>query len=95
MVLKAENDRLVVLDVPKKAVPVGTVAGLQLAAALKSAEPGLASQVASCACVAVGPRHTPASSAAAVLVRASAVLDSRLRTIAAKADVEKGKRNGP
>ena len=37
------------LDVSKKAVPVGTVAGLQLAAVLKSPEPGLASQVASCA----------------------------------------------
>ena len=50
MVLGAENDRLVVLDVPKEAVPVGTVvAGLQLAAVLKSPEPGLASQVASCA----------------------------------------------
>ena len=36
-------------DVPKKAVPVGTVAGVQLAPVLKSPEPGLASQVASCA----------------------------------------------
>src|ERR1700729_4190788 len=41
--------RLVVADVLKNAVPVGTVAGFQLLEVLKSAEPGLASQVASCA----------------------------------------------
>jgi hypothetical protein len=28
VVVAAENDRLVTLEVPKKAVPVGTVAGL-------------------------------------------------------------------
>src|SRR5258708_32827327 len=33
----------------KNAVPVGTVAGVQLAAVLKFPEPGLTSQVASCA----------------------------------------------
>ena len=40
---------LVTFEKPKKAVPVGTVAGFQLAAALNEVEPGLASQVASCA----------------------------------------------
>ncbi len=39
----------VVFDGPKNAVPVGTVAGVQLAAVLKFPEPGLTSQVASCA----------------------------------------------
>jgi hypothetical protein len=38
------------LDVPNDAVPVGTVAGVQLAGALKLPELGAASQVASCAC---------------------------------------------
>ena len=41
--------RLVVAEVSKNAVPVGTVPGLQLAAVLKSPEPGAFSQVASCA----------------------------------------------
>ena len=51
-----ENDRLGVLEVPKEAVPVGTAAGFQLAAALKSKVPATgpatvasSSQVASCA----------------------------------------------
>jgi len=46
------------LDVSKKAVPIGTVAVLQLALLLKLPSVGLASQVASCA------RATPGSSAA-------------------------------
>ena len=54
VVAGAENDRLVVVDVPKKAVPVGTAAGVQLAAVLKSPLPGAASQVASCARAAWG-----------------------------------------
>ena len=37
------------VDALKVAVPVGTVAGVQLALVLKSPEPGLASQVAFCA----------------------------------------------
>lgn len=41
--------RFVVVDGPKLAVPVGTVPVDQLAAVLRSLEPGLASQVASCA----------------------------------------------
>jgi hypothetical protein len=48
-VVVAENDRLVMLDILKKAVPVGTAAAFQLAAVLKSPEPGVESQVASCA----------------------------------------------
>ena len=39
----------VMLDAPKDAVPIGTVAGVQLAAVLKSPVPGVGSQVASCA----------------------------------------------
>ncbi len=56
MVVLVENDRLGVLEVPKKAVPVGTAAGFQLAPALKSKVPATgpatvasSSQVASCA----------------------------------------------
>ena len=49
MLVSAEKDRAVVLERPKLAVAVGTVAGFQLAAVLKSPEPGLASQVAFCA----------------------------------------------
>ena len=45
----AEIDSAVVVEVSKNAVPVGTVPGLQLAAVLKSPEPGAFSQVASCA----------------------------------------------
>ena len=59
VVTLAENDRLVMLDAPKNAVsPVdGTMAGVQLAAVLKSPEPGLASHVTSAA---------PAGGAAAI-----------------------------
>src|ERR1044071_9362442 len=49
VVVAAEYVTAVVLDVPKKAVPIGTAAGVQLAAVLKSAEPGFSNQVASCA----------------------------------------------
>jgi hypothetical protein len=45
----AENARDWVVDALKVAMPSGTAAGVQLAAVLKSAEPGLASQVASAA----------------------------------------------
>jgi hypothetical protein len=46
-VVGAENDRLVVFDAPKNAVPVGTAGGVQLPAVLKFPEPGLGSHVAS------------------------------------------------
>src|SRR5215467_2903784 len=49
-VVLAENDRLVMFDAPKNAVPVGTVGGVQLAAVLKSELPGAVDQVASWAC---------------------------------------------
>src|SRR6516165_9183855 len=49
VVVKGWNAIKVVFDGPKNAVPVGTVAGVQLAAVLKFPEPGLTSQVASCA----------------------------------------------
>src|SRR5262252_2776774 len=48
MVVPAENDTLFWLDTPKEAVPVGTVAGVQLPAVLKLPVP-LRFQVASCA----------------------------------------------
>jgi hypothetical protein len=44
-----ENEIAVVVDAPKNAVPDGTAPVLQLVAALKLPEPGVASQVASCA----------------------------------------------
>ena len=59
IVVLAENDRAVVLDVPKKAVPVGTVGAVQLALASKSKVPTVGPatvaelfQVASCAAAA-------------------------------------------
>jgi hypothetical protein len=68
---------VVVFDAPKDAVPVGTVAGAQLAAELKIPDPGLRSQVASCA------RAIPGSSAAAtpnaVVASTAAMRHSRVR----------------
>ena len=61
--VSAENVSAVVLDVPKNAVPVGTVAGFQLAAVLKSPDAGLSSQVASCALAAPGANAVTATSA--------------------------------
>ena len=43
-----ENVMVVVFDPPNVAVPVGTAAGVQFAAVLKSPDPGLRSQVAFC-----------------------------------------------
>src|SRR5262245_31738789 len=51
------------LDAPKNAVPVGTVAGFQLAAVLKSELPGAVDQVAFWACAGMA-----ASNAAAAVV---------------------------
>jgi hypothetical protein len=59
------------LDVPKKAVPVGTAAVDQLPAVVKSPEPGVALQVASCARAALGTNAATASSA--VVARALAI----------------------
>jgi len=66
-VVLAENDSAVVFEKPKKAVPVGTVAGVQLVAVLKSPEPGLVSHEAFCAAagsVAAATKTVPASSRA-------------------------------
>jgi hypothetical protein len=60
-VVSTENDSAVLVEVPKNAVPVGTAAGFQLAVVLKSAVPGLASQVAFCA------RAAPGNSAATAI----------------------------
>ena len=49
VVVKAWNAIEVVFDAPKNAVPVGTVAGVQLAAVLKFELPGAVDHVASCA----------------------------------------------
>ena len=59
----AENVSAVVLDTPKNAVPVGTVAGFQLVAVLKLPDVGLTSQVASCAFTAPGASAVSAASA--------------------------------
>ena len=63
VVTKGWNDIEVVFDAPKNAVPVGTVAGVQLAAVLKSELPGAVDQVASWACAGIA-----ASKAAAAAV---------------------------
>ena len=63
VVVKGWNEIKVVFDAPKIAVLVGTTAGFQLVAVLKVREPGLSSQVASCACADVA-----ASNAAAAVV---------------------------
>jgi hypothetical protein len=47
--VKAWNAIEVIFDAPKNAVPVGTVAGVQLAAVLKFELPGAVDHVASCA----------------------------------------------
>ena len=49
VVTKGSNNIEVVFDAPKVAILVGTTAGLQLPAVLKLPEPGLSTQVASCA----------------------------------------------
>ena len=49
VVVKGWNAIEVVFDAPKNAVPVGTVAGVQLAAVLKFELPGAVDHVASCA----------------------------------------------
>ena len=46
---RPENVMVVVFDAPNVAVPVGTVAGAQLAAVFQSLDPGLKSQLAFCA----------------------------------------------
>ena len=61
--VSAENVSAVVLDVPKNAVPVGTIAGFQLVAVLKSPDVGLGSQVASCALAVPGANAVTATSA--------------------------------
>ena len=63
VVVKGWNDIKAEFDAPKIAVLVGTTAGFQLVAVLKVREPGLSSQVASCACADVA-----ASNAAAAVV---------------------------
>src|SRR5271155_3127052 len=49
IVVLLDTERAVTLEAPKDATPVGTMAGDQLAPALKLPEPGVANQVAFCA----------------------------------------------
>jgi hypothetical protein len=62
----AKNARLVIVDAPKEAVPVGTTdgpaGGTQLAAVFQLFDVGAEDQVASCACAVNVPNHTPANS---------------------------------
>jgi hypothetical protein len=58
-----ENVSDVTVDPPKLAMPVGTVAGVQFPAVLKSGEPGIAFQVASCAAAGAAISADDASSA--------------------------------
>ena len=61
VVVKGSNNIEVVFDAPKIAVLVGTTAGFQLVAVLKLPEPGLSSQVASCACADVAASNPTAA----------------------------------
>jgi hypothetical protein len=47
MVVLADKVRLVMVDAPKNAMPVGTVFGFQFVLVLKLPDPGVALQVAS------------------------------------------------
>jgi hypothetical protein len=67
MTVGVENVKPVMLDVPKKAVSIGTAAGLQLLFVLKSLLPGLLSQVALCAQVGPDARMTAAKANSATL----------------------------
>jgi hypothetical protein len=56
-----ENVTAVVFEVPKVAVPPGTMAGDQFVAVFQSPDPGLASHVASCPLAVTAPSETTAS----------------------------------
>ena len=75
-----ENVRAVVFEAPKLAVPVGTVAGDQLAAVSKSELPGEKSQVAfwPYAPVALRPRAAPTRSFRILLRALTSPLELRL-----------------
>src|SRR4051812_18419519 len=60
-VVPAENVSDVVPEAPNDAMPVGTVAGTQLASVLKSPDPGASFHVASCAPAAVAPKLSATS----------------------------------
>jgi hypothetical protein len=69
--MKGSNNIEVVFDAPKNAVLVGTTAGFQLLAVLKLPEPGLSSQVASCACADVAASNAAAATVLNKCVRIS------------------------
>jgi hypothetical protein len=63
LVVGNENDRLVMLKVPKNAVPIGTNVGIQLLLLLKFPVLGKLDQVESCARAASGSSAATATSA--------------------------------
>src|SRR6516164_105974 len=71
VVMKGSNNIEVVFDAPKNAVLVGTTAGFQLLAVLKLPEPGLSSQVASCARADVAASNAAAATVLNKYVRIS------------------------
>ena len=73
VVMKGWNVIKVVFDAPKNAVPVGTVAGVQLLAVLKSELPGAVDQVASWACAGMAPSN---AAAAAVVSKCARIAPS-------------------
>ena len=81
VVAKGWNNIEVVFDAPKIAVLVGTAAGFQLVAVLKLPEPGLSSQVASCACADVAASN---AAAATVLNRCVRISSPPLRNFSTR-----------
>jgi hypothetical protein len=65
----AATPRVAMFDAPKNAVPVGTLFVDQLVPVLKSFEPGVASQVASCATAGAAPTRKPAPTSKAKRAR--------------------------
>jgi hypothetical protein len=63
----ASNVIEVVCDSPKMAVPVGTVAGDQLAAVFQTSVPGLSNHVAFWACASVHSAHHANTNSAALV----------------------------
>jgi hypothetical protein len=75
----------VVFEVPKVAVPVGTMAGDQFVAVFQSPDPGLGSHVASCPLAATAPSTTTASRSNTPLRRGR---ERRRRQARTKAKIE-------
>src|SRR6516164_8128190 len=92
VVTKGSNNIEVVFDAPKNAVLVGTTAGFQLLPVLKLPEPGLSSQVASCACADVAASNAAAATVLNKCVRISLPpLRNAHRTHAARGERKLGR----